>query len=73
MQRRQGEARGTRCIGAVCDRSGFLRVDLGEGVQLAVGLFDTRQQRVDNLARGEALGGKAGREFGQGEFMQRHQ
>jgi len=73
MQRRQGEPRGARRVGTVGDRAGFLRVDLDEGVQLAVGLFDTRQQRVDDLARGEALRGQAGGEFGQGEFMQIHQ
>jgi hypothetical protein len=73
MQRSERKAGGPRRIGGIGQRLGFLGIDLGEGMQLAVRLGDTCQQAVDDLARGELLGREARGQLGQGQVMELHQ
>ena len=72
MQRPERKVRGAGGVRRIGQRAGLAGVDLGEGMQLAVGLLDARQQPVDDVARGEALGGQPGAELDQGEIMQVH-
>ena len=72
MQRRQGETRHTRSVRAVGHGLRGIGVDLGEGMELAIGLGDPAEQGIDDLARRKLLCGEAGREFGQGEGMKAH-
>ncbi len=70
VQWAQRKARCARLVRAVSERSRFLGIDFGKGVQLAVGLVDPLQQGIDDFPGRELLGLEAGRELREREVVQ---